>query len=72
MLFLQAVLSNWKNECDKWCPELGVVLYDGLPEERKQLKTEVVEKGKFHVLLTHYDLVLRDKAVLRKVSAPSA
>lgn len=42
-------------------------MYDGSPEERKQLQRDFVEKGTFNVLITHYDLVMRDKAALKKV-----
>ena len=42
-------------------------MYDGSPDERKQLQRDRVEKGTFNVLVTHYDLVMRDKAALRKV-----
>ena len=64
---VQAVLSNWGQEFAKWAPDIGVVMYDGAPDERKQLQKEQVEKGTFNVLITHYDLVMRDKAALRKV-----
>lgn len=46
---------------------MAVVMYDGSPDERKQLQRDRVEKGTFNVLVTHYDLVMRDKAALRKV-----
>ncbi len=42
-------------------------MYDGSPDERKQLQKDQVEKGTFNVLITHYDLVMRDKSALRKV-----
>lgn len=46
---------------------MAVVMYDGSPDERKQLQRDRVEKGTFNVLVTHYDMVMRDKAALRKV-----
>ena len=64
---IQAVLSNWGQEFVKWAPDIAVVMYDGSPDERKQLQRDRVEKGTFNVLVTHYDLVMRDKAALRKV-----
>ena len=64
---IQAVLSNWGQEFIKWAPDMAVVMYDGSPDERKQLQRDRVEKGTFNVLVTHYDLVMRDKAALRKV-----
>ena len=66
------MLSNWGQEFIKWAPDMAVVMYDGSPDERKQLQKERVEKGTFNVLVTHYDLVMRDKAALRKVCCPSA
>lgn len=44
-------------------------MYDGSPEERKQLQRDFLEKGTFNVLITHYDLVMRDKSALKKVVA---
>lgn len=64
---LQAVLSNWGQEFIKWAPAMSVVMYDGSPDERKQLQRDRVDKGTFNVLVTHYDMVMRDKAALRKV-----
>ena len=43
-------------------------MYDGAPEERRQIRAEWLDAGpSFTVLLTHYDMVIRDKAFLRKV-----
>ena len=64
---MQAVLSNWGQEFVKWAPDMAVVMYDGTPDERKQLQRDRLEKGTFNVLVTHYDLVMRDKSALRKV-----
>lgn len=65
---LQAVLSNWSNEFIKWAPEIVVINYDGSPDERKQLQRDYVEKGTFNILITHYDLIMRDKSALKKVA----
>lgn len=62
----KAVLSNWVNECRDWAPGLVSILYDGYKDDRKDLKDTVLSDGRFNVLLTHYDLVIRDKAVLGK------
>ena len=69
----QATLSNWANEFAKWAPPLRVVPYDGSPDERRALRAEHLDGAgggnapAFNVLVTHYDLVIRDKAFLRKV-----
>lgn len=74
-MLAQATLSNWANEFAKWAPPLRVVPYDGGPEERRALRAEHLDgvagggNAAFNVLVTHYDLVIRDKAFLRKVWA---
>ena len=54
------------SEFQRWLPGARVVLYDGTPEERRVLQRDV-EARDFMVLLTHYDLAMRDRAALRKV-----
>ncbi|KAK6130355.1 hypothetical protein DH2020_035912 [Rehmannia glutinosa] len=56
----KAVLPNWVND-------ISAVLYDGRLDERKALREEYSGEGKFNVLITHYDLIIRDKAFLRKI-----
>ena len=57
-------------EFGRWLPGVMVVLYDGSPEERRSLQRSTVEPRNFCVLLTHYDLAVRDRGVLRKVIPP--
>ena len=65
----QATLSNWMNEFAKWAPSMSVVLYDGGMEERKAIRAQHLDSPApvFQVLVTHYDLVIRDKNALKKV-----
>ena len=70
-MHIKAVLFKWGQKFAKWAPDMAVVMYDGSPDERKQLQKEQVEKGTFNVLITHYDLVMRDKTALRKVGTAS-
>ncbi|KAL6532322.1 putative ATP-dependent DNA helicase chr12 [Orobanche gracilis] len=63
----KAVLPNWVNEFTTWAPSISAVLYDGRLDERKALREEYLGEGKFNVLITHYDLINRDKAFLRKI-----
>ena len=58
------------NEFAKWAPSMGVVLYDGGMEERKVIRAEHLDKPAFNVLVTHYDLIIRDKNALKKVACP--
>ncbi|KAJ4833775.1 putative ATP-dependent DNA helicase chr12 [Turnera subulata] len=65
----KAVLPNWINEFSTWVPEdeIKAVLYDGRLDERKALREQLAREGSFHVLITHYDLIMRDKAFLKKI-----
>ncbi|XP_057960121.1 probable ATP-dependent DNA helicase CHR12 [Malania oleifera] len=63
----KAVLSNWFNEFSTWAPSISVILYDGRLDERKVMREEYSGEGKFNVLITHYDLIMKDKAFLRKI-----
>ncbi len=67
MASVQATLSNWMNEFGKWAPSMGVVLYDGGMEERRAIRAQHLDKPVFHALVTHYDLIIRDKNALKKV-----
>ncbi|CAL5347182.1 unnamed protein product [Camellia sinensis] len=63
----KAVLPNWVNEFSAWAPSIVAILYDGRLDERKALREEYSGEGKFNVLITHYDLIMRDKAFLKKI-----
>ncbi|CAN8269922.1 unnamed protein product [Cochlearia groenlandica] len=63
----KAVLPNWVNEFATWVPSIAAFLYDGRLEERKAIREKITGEGKFNVLLTHYDLIMRDKAFLKKI-----
>ncbi|KAL1203304.1 putative ATP-dependent DNA helicase CHR23 [Cardamine amara subsp. amara] len=63
----KAVLPNWENEFATWAPSIAAFLYDGPKEKRNEIRARIAEKGKFNVLITHYDLVMRDKTFLKKI-----
>ncbi|XVF63178.1 hypothetical protein PTKIN_Ptkin09bG0067400 [Pterospermum kingtungense] len=63
----KAVLPNWIHEFSTWAPSIYAVLYDGRLDERKAMRDEISRDGKFSVLITHYDLIMRDKAFLKKI-----
>lgn len=64
----KAVLPNWDHEFRTWAPGITAVLYDGKRMDRKDLRDLYKGEGKFNVLITHYDLIMRDKAFLKKVN----
>ncbi|CAG9783181.1 unnamed protein product [Diatraea saccharalis] len=61
-----STLSNWVLEFEKWAPTVVVVSYKGSPVSRRLVQTQM-RSTKFNVLLTTYEYVIKDKAVLAKV-----
>ncbi|VVB15168.1 unnamed protein product [Arabis nemorensis] len=62
----KAVLPNWENEFATWAPSIAAFLYDGPKEKRNEIRARIAG-GTFNVLMTHYDLIMRDKAFLKKI-----
>lgn len=62
-----STLSNWVLEFEKWAPAVIVVAYKGSPVGRRTIQN-AMRSTKFNVLLTTYEYVIKDKAVLAKVS----
>lgn len=70
-----STLSNWIEEFQKWCPTIPVVMYHGKPEQREYLRKNSITKHlikgrpteKFPVVLTSYEIILRDKSFLSNI-----
>ena len=61
-----STLSNWTNEFDKWAPTLRTVSFKGTPAERK-LKQATIKSGNFDVVVTTFEYIIKEKALLSKV-----
>lgn len=61
-----STLSNWVLEFDRWAPTVYKVAYKGSPNLRRTLQSQL-RSSKFNVLLTTYEYVIKDKAVLAKI-----
>lgn len=61
-----STLSNWVNEFQRWAPSVINIIYKGDPVQRRNLGT-LLKNGKFNVLSTTYEYVIRDKACLAKI-----
>eukprot|EP01124_Arcella_intermedia_P027112 TRINITY_DN5241_c0_g1_i1.p1 TRINITY_DN5241_c0_g1~~TRINITY_DN5241_c0_g1_i1.p1 ORF type:complete len:1373 (+),score=407.42 TRINITY_DN5241_c0_g1_i1:532-4119(+) len=66
-----STLDNWEAEFEKWVPLLDVVVYTGRARSREEIRSNefIVEKEgkyapKFDVLLTTYEMILKDKNLL--------
>lgn len=44
-----STLSNWKDEFDRWAPDIELVVYTGSAQRRKALWKERVAGAKFNV-----------------------
>ncbi|ONM25939.1 Protein CHROMATIN REMODELING 5, partial [Zea mays] len=69
-----STLSNWAKEFRKWLPNMNVVVYVGNRASREMCQQHEFfsdKKGgrhvKFHTLITTYEVILKDKAVLSKI-----
>ncbi|XP_066218207.1 chromodomain-helicase-DNA-binding protein 1-like isoform X1 [Saccopteryx leptura] len=60
-----SVLNNWKEEMERFAPGLSYVTYTGDKEERTHLQQDLRQKPHFHVLLTTYEICLKDASFLK-------
>lgn len=62
----KSTLFNWVKEFKKWCPSLKAVALTGGKEERAQLIIDVILPQEWDVVISSYELVIKEKACLRK------
>uniref|UniRef100_A0A672LLX8 Chromodomain-helicase-DNA-binding protein 1-like n=1 Tax=Sinocyclocheilus grahami TaxID=75366 RepID=A0A672LLX8_SINGR len=60
-----SVLENWRQELERFCPILSVIYYTGDKEKRAELQKELRNNQHFHVLLTTYEMCLKDARYLK-------
>ena len=61
-----STLSNWMLEVEKWGPSIQCVAYKGSPTVRRLVQSQM-RAAKFNTLVTTYEYIIKDKAVLSKV-----
>lgn len=62
----KSTLDNWNREFSRWTPEVNVLVLQGAKEERHALINERLVDEKFDVCITSYEMILREKAHLKK------
>ncbi|XP_058634927.1 chromodomain-helicase-DNA-binding protein 1-like isoform X2 [Onychostoma macrolepis] len=60
-----SVLENWRQELERFCSSLSVICYTGDKERRAELQKELRSDRHFHVLLTTYEMCLKDARYLK-------
>jgi SWI/SNF-related matrix-associated actin-dependent regulator of chromatin subfamily A member 5 len=48
-------LGNWINEFEKWLPSARVTKLIATKDEREEILTNVVDKGKFDIIVTSFE-----------------
>ena len=62
----KSTLDNWNREFTMWTPEVNVLILQGAKDERHQLINDRLVDEKFDVCITSYEMILREKAHLKK------
>jgi len=62
-----AVLVNWKGELQQWLPTVRCVYYAGTKTARQAMYRKDVQDIRFNVLVTTYEVIMKDRAVLAKI-----
>lgn len=63
-----STVDNWCREFEKFAPEIRVLRYIGERDPRRRLKLKGTKKAPIDVVVTSYDIVLRDFQRLNRVS----
>merc|ERR1719167_405633 len=61
-----STLSNWMLEFEKWAPSVVTLSYKGSPAARRAVQGQI-RAGRFNVLVTTYEYIIREKAILSKL-----
>uniref|UniRef100_A0A7N0TA75 Helicase ATP-binding domain-containing protein n=1 Tax=Kalanchoe fedtschenkoi TaxID=63787 RepID=A0A7N0TA75_KALFE len=69
-----STLPNWAKEFKEWLPDMNVIVYVGIRASREVcqqyeffIEKKSVKTTKFNALLTTYEVVLKDKAILSTI-----
>ncbi|XP_042190560.1 chromodomain-helicase-DNA-binding protein 1-like [Callorhinchus milii] len=63
-----SVLENWREELEGFAPRLSVDIYAGDKDARQALQQDLKNRDNFHVLLSTYEICLKDASFLSRFS----
>ncbi|CUM67306.1 uncharacterized protein PRCAT00004999001 [Priceomyces carsonii] len=63
----KSTLDNWRREFARWTPEVNVLVLQGNKEERHQLIQNRLLTADFDVLITSFEMVIREKSQFKKI-----
>ena len=66
MLAPKSTLANWQREFKHWAPCFDVLLFHGDKDQRQALIDERFVPGGFDVIVTSYEMVVREAGAFRK------
>ncbi|XP_023514319.1 ISWI chromatin-remodeling complex ATPase CHR11 [Cucurbita pepo subsp. pepo] len=64
----KSTLGNWMNEIRRFCPILRAVKFLGNPDERRNIRENLLVAGKFDVCVTSFEMAIKEKSCLRRFS----
>ncbi|KAJ8033865.1 Chromodomain-helicase-DNA-binding protein 1-like [Holothuria leucospilota] len=62
-----SVIANWQDEFKRFSPDVEILSYIGGKEERADLRRDFKKKNKFHVLLSTYEICMKDVEYLEDI-----
>ncbi|AMD20237.1 HDL507Cp [Eremothecium sinecaudum] len=62
----KSTLDNWQREFAKWTPEVNTLALQGDKETRGAIIDERIMKCDFDVIITTYEMVIKEKSALKK------
>lgn len=64
----KSTLDNWRREFAKWTPEVNAIVLHGDKNARQEILQDVILEAKFDVLITSYEMVIKEKGTLKRLA----